>query len=43
MLKNIAASKTAAGPLNSFKDKIINILTVTDLVLTVLQSLIRDL
>ena len=27
MLRNIVASKTAAGPLNSSKDKIINILT----------------
>ena len=27
MLKNIAVSKTAVGPLNSFKDEIITILT----------------
>ena len=27
MLKNIAASKTAVRPLNTFKDKTINILT----------------
>ena len=27
MLRNIVASRTAAGPLNSFKDEIITILT----------------